>query len=73
MSTGHTGRKAKKPKRQSIRAFMDESTATYTTLARSGFGSHVRDLLQKAYRIGLNNGKLLAHKADDLRLSEGGK
>src|SRR5690349_1972701 len=51
-----------KPKRQSIRQFAAEVTAPHTTIARSGFGSDVRFLLQKAYRIGLNNGKLLASK-----------
>lgn len=61
MTTSHTARKAK---RQSIREFAAKVTAPHTTLARSGFDDEVRDLLQQAYRIGLNNGKLLARKSD---------
>lgn len=49
-------------KRQSLRTFATEVTAAHTTLARSGFAREVRYLLQRAYRIGLNNGKLLAEK-----------
>lgn len=60
---GHTGRK---PKRQSLRQYASEVTAAHTPLAHSGYASHVRFLLQRAYRIGLNNGKLLAHKSDEL-------
>lgn len=60
--TRHTRKKAK---RQSIRAYAQEVTAPHTTLARSGFASEVRFLLQRAYRIGLNNGKLLADVSDE--------
>lgn len=65
MPGGHTIRQAKKPKRQSIRAFMWDSTGPATLLGRHGFGRDVRFLLQKAYRIGLNNGKLLRSRTDD--------
>lgn len=46
-------------KRQSIRKHIDEVCAPSSTLARSGFARDVAFELQKAYRIGLNNGKLL--------------
>jgi hypothetical protein len=62
MTSSHTRKKAK---RQSVRQFMSDATHPSTTLSRYGFGPHVRFLLQKAYRIGLNNGKLLASKSDE--------
>jgi hypothetical protein len=49
-------------KRQSIREHINKVCAPATTLARSGFARDVAYELQRAYRIGLNNGKLIAAK-----------
>lgn len=49
-------------KRQSIREHIEKVCAPHTTLARSGFARDMRFQLQRAYRIGLNNGKLIGAK-----------
>ena len=49
-------------KRKSIRKFCETVTAPYTSLSRSGYGAIVREIAMRAYRIGLNNGKLIAMK-----------
>jgi len=49
-------------KRQSIREHIDRVCGPSTTLARFGFARDVAYQLQKAYRIGLNNGKMIVRK-----------
>lgn len=49
-------------KRKDFRTFALHATAEYTTLARSGFKREVFDLLNKAYRMGLHNGRINARR-----------
>lgn len=49
-------------KRKSIREHISTVCHPSTTLARSGFARSVAYELQRAYRIGLNNGKRLVAK-----------
>jgi hypothetical protein len=60
-------------KRQSIREHIEKVCAPHTTLARSGFARHIRYELQRAYRIGLNNGKLIAAKKRPTSGEEGSR
>lgn len=48
--------------RQSIRRLIEDNTARHTLVSRLGVADVVDDLMRRAYRVGLHNGKIIGSK-----------